>query len=148
MNALECAFFGSLARDVELKTAKSGKPWASLLVMVDTGEEKPQLVQTAIFGDAAEKLSGAPRGTRVYCEGSLKTSQWAGADGETRYGLSCAASKCERVGTSAIGRNRPRQQHESKSPSPPHNGQPLPLHTPAAPPQYSGAPDFDDALPF
>ncbi len=107
MKGIECAYFGSLARDAELKTAKSGKPWASLLVMVDTGEEKAQLVQTAVFGETAEKLDGAPKGTRVYCEGTLKTSTWNAADGEVKHGLSCAAFKCERVGSSAIGRNRP-----------------------------------------
>ena len=81
------------------------------MVMVDVGEEKSQLVQTAVFGEAAEKLDGAAKGTRVYIEGTLKTSQWNTADGETRHGLSCAAFTCQRVGSSAIGRNRPKAKH-------------------------------------
>ncbi len=108
MRGIECAFFGSLARDVELKTAKSGKPWASLLVMVDTGEEKAQLVQTAVFGEVAQKLAGAVKGTRVYCEGVLSLNQWNDkTTGEVRHGLSVAAFTAQKVGSSAIGRQRP-----------------------------------------
>lgn len=134
MKGIEAAFFGSLARDVELKTAKSGKPWASLLVMVDTGEENTQLVQTAVFAETAEKLAGAAKGTRVYCEGVLSLNQWNDkTTGEVKHGLSCAAFKCERVGSSSIGRNGPKAAKHEQDDTPGMNGRP-----PAA---YCAGPD-------
>ena len=156
MRGIECAFFGSLARDVELKTAKSGKPWAQLLVMVDVGEEKSQLVQTAVFGDVAEKLAGTSKGARVYVEGTIKPSQWNSADGEVRHGLSCAAFKCEKVGSSAIGRNRPKTaSHREQDEVPGANSRRPPASFcagRAAPRQHSSKDGFDfdrgDRLPF
>ena len=153
MKGIEAAFFGSLARDVELKTAKSGKPWASLLVMVDTGEENTQLVQTAVFAETAEKLAGAAKGTRVYCEGVLSLNQWNDkTTGEVKHGLSCAAFKCERVGSSSIGRNRPKAaKHFEQDETPGMNGRPSPSFC-AGPAQRErpgivGRDDFNDALP-
>ena len=153
MKGIEAAFFGSLARDVELKTAKSGKPWASLLVMVDTGEENTQLVQTAVFAETADKLAGAAKGTRVYCEGVLSLNQWNDkTTGEVKHGLSCAAFKCERVGSSSIGRNRPKAaKHFEQDETPGMNGRPSPSFC-AGPAQRErpgivGRDDFNDALP-
>ncbi len=126
MRGIECAYFGSLVRDVELKTAKSGKPWASLLVMVDTGEEKSQLVQTAIFGEVAEKLAGSVKGTRIYIEGVLSLNQWNDkTTGEVKHGLSVAAFTCQKVGSSAIGRNRPKAaKHFEQDDTPGTNNRP------------------------
>ena len=39
MRGIESAFFGTLGKDVGLRTSKSGKPWASLSIMIGTGEE-------------------------------------------------------------------------------------------------------------
>ncbi len=112
MKGVECAFFGSLGREAELRTSKSGKPWASLSIMVDTGEEdadghgKVQWLKVACFGEIAERLAGAAKGTRLYVEGTLRLEEWKDRDGFDKHGLSVAAWKCEKVGSSAIGRNR------------------------------------------
>ncbi len=149
MKGIEAAYFGALARDVELRTSKTGKLWAQLLVMVDVGEEKSALIQTAVFGEVAEKLAGAAKGMRVYCEGTLKPSQWNTADGETRHGLSVAAFTCQRVGSSAIGRQRPKAAKQDEAPG--TNGRP-PASYCAGPAQRErpgivGRDDFNDALP-
>jgi single-stranded DNA-binding protein len=113
---IESAFFGALGSVPELKTAKSGKPWTSINVAVDTGEEdaagrsKAQWVRVAVFGEAAERLDGAAKGTRLYVEGTLTLNEWNAPGGEPRHGLAVAAWKCERVGSSAIGRNKPKRQ--------------------------------------
>jgi single-strand DNA-binding protein len=114
MRGVEVAFFGSLGREVELRTSKSGKPWASLSIMVETGEEdadghdKVQWLKVACFGENAERLAGAAKGTRLYVEGTIKLEEWKDKDGFDKHGLSVAAWKCERIGSSAIGRNRPK----------------------------------------
>jgi single-stranded DNA-binding protein len=82
MKGIDCAFFGSLGNISELKTSKSGKPWAWLSVAAGTGEEdeggrsKTQWVKVACFGEAAGRVSGAAKGTRLYIEGTLKLEEW------------------------------------------------------------------------
>ena len=116
MKGIEAAFVGSLRREVEIKTSKSGKPWASLSVAIDTGEEttdghaKPQWVRVAVFGETATRLAGAAKGTRLYVEGTLSLDYWTDKDGGERHGLNVAAWKCEKIGASAIGRNKPQPQ--------------------------------------
>jgi single-strand DNA-binding protein len=113
---LECAFFGSAARPIELKTSKAGKSWAQLSIGVENGDTREdgstqlEWIKVSVFGSQAEALAGkVEKGTRLYCEGSLRVERWQTSDGEQRFTLSCAASKCERVGASAIGRNRKRE---------------------------------------
>ncbi len=158
MKGIEAAFFGSLGKDVELRTAKSGKAWASLAVVVDTGEQdadgkdKPQWVKVAVFGETAERLANATRGTRLYTEGRLSLDSWNDKNGEVKHGLSCAAFKCERVGSSSIGRNRPKAaKHFEQDETPGMNGRPSPSFC-AGPAQRErpgivGRDDFNDALP-
>ncbi len=113
MKGIEAAFFGVTGQTPELRTAKSGKPWLSISVGVETGDvddagaAKLTWIRVAVFGDAAVKLAGAAKGTRLYVEGTLTQTQWNAADGEVRHGLNVAAWKCERVGRDAIGRQRP-----------------------------------------
>jgi single-strand DNA-binding protein len=122
MKGIETAFFGGLWREVELLTSKSGKPWARLMIAVDTGEEdadghaKSQWIKVAVFGETAEKLAGAAKGTRLYVEGSLKLEEWQDKDGFDKHGLSVAAWKCEMVGVSAIGRNKPKREPDHSAP--------------------------------
>ncbi len=112
MKGIEAAFFGSLGKDVDLRTSKSGKAWASLAIVVDTGEQdadgrdKAQWIKVAVFGEVAERLANAVKGTRLYTEGRLTLDSWNDKAGEIRHGLSCAAFTCQRVGSSNIGRNR------------------------------------------
>ena len=125
VKGIEAALFGSLGKDVELRTSKSGKPWVSISIMVSTGDEdadgreKMQWVQTAVVGEVAEKRAGAAMGTRLYVEGTLTLSQWNTADGELRHGLNCAAWRFEKV--SNIGkaaRKRPAPIKTTATPTP------------------------------
>ncbi|MGA7323429.1 MAG: single-stranded DNA-binding protein [Rhodomicrobium sp.] len=124
MKGIEAAFFGGLGREVDLRTSKSGKPWASLSIMVETGEEdadghaKAQWIKVAVFGENAERLAGTQKGTRLYTEGTLKLDEWKDKDGFDKHGLSVAAWKCEKVGSSAIGRNRPKVEKKYEQAEP------------------------------
>lgn len=112
---LECAFWGTLGRDPELRTSKAGNPFASLNVAVtvgkdDAGKDVTQWVRVTAFGDSAERIAAqAEKGARVYVEGSLTLNHWKAADGEKRTDLQVAAFKVEKVG--AIGKNRPRRDN-------------------------------------
>jgi single-stranded DNA-binding protein len=70
--SIECAFFGVLGRDGELKTSKAGKQYLKLNVRVGDGDGA-QWVGVMVFGDEAVEI--APKllkGSRVYIEGSIK----------------------------------------------------------------------------
>ena len=150
---IECAFWGVLGKDPELKTSKTGTVYAGMNVVVtvgqsDDGKDISQWLRVACFGETAKAIaSRARKGDRVYVEGSLTMTQWNDAStGEARHGLNVAAWKVERV--ASIGKNRQRQgtgdgaaqrQHEaprgtSGTPSPKSSG----------PRKYA----FDDALGF
>jgi single stranded DNA-binding protein len=107
---IECAFWGTLGADPELKVGKSGKLFAAMSVVVtvgqsDDGKDIGQWIRVACFSDVAEKFAGAAKkGDRCYVEGQLTMTQWNDQHGEVRHGLNVAAWKCERL--SAIGRNR------------------------------------------
>ena len=59
----------------------------------DSGAAKLTWIRVAVFGDAAVKLAGAAKGSRIYVEGQLTQSTWNAADGEVRHGLNVAAWK-------------------------------------------------------
>ncbi len=113
MRGLEVAFFGSAARPIEVKTSKAGNQYGVVSIGVDCGESRDdgsnalEWIRVTIFADALEALAGkVEKGTRLYVEGSLRADRWKGSDGEQRFSLQVAASKIQRVGSSAIGRNR------------------------------------------
>ncbi len=106
--SIESAFIGKVTDVAGLRTSQAGKPWLALKVAVGHGEDSVQWVRTACFGAVAEQLAATlQKGDKVYCEGTLKLDRWKNGEGEERSGLSCAAWKVEKVGASAIGRNRP-----------------------------------------
>jgi single-strand DNA-binding protein len=105
--SIEAALFGTLARDAEAKTSKSGKDYLRFSVRVGDGDAA-QWVGVMLFGDAAAEV--APKlikGSRVYVEGSLRLDEWTAADGATRHGLSVMSWHCR---LAEIGRNKPRRQ--------------------------------------
>jgi single-strand DNA-binding protein len=120
MRGLECAFWGTLGGDPELKTAKSGNAFAVMNVAVtvgkdDAGKDISQWVRVAVFGQTAEEIAArAAKSDRVYVEGSLTLNIWTTAAGEQRSGLNVAAWKVEKV--PAIGKNR---QFREKGHEPP-----------------------------
>ena len=113
MRGVEAAFFGMVGKSPEVKTSKAGMPFATFSVGVDAGEDKAgkavlEWVRATMYGDLATQLAPKlDKGTRVYCEGRLSLDRWTDKDGATRVGLNLAAFKVERVGASALGRNRP-----------------------------------------
>jgi single-stranded DNA-binding protein len=92
----------------QLKTSAAGKQWLSLSLAVDNGEEQPQWVQVAIFGDRALELAGIEKRSKLYIEGRLTLRTWQ-QGGETRAGLSVAAWKAELLGQ--IGRRKAKRPH-------------------------------------
>lgn len=100
MRGIQCAFTGTLGQDPELKTSKSGKPWASFSVAIDeASEEATTWVRVAVFGQLATRLyPELKKGTEVYCEGRLRLNSWTGKDGRERSGLRVAAAKIEVLG--------------------------------------------------
>jgi single-stranded DNA-binding protein len=111
MSGIEAAFFGSLGRDAESKTSKTGKQYLRLNVRVGDGEAA-QWVSVMAFDenaiDAANKLT---KGARVYCEGRLSIGEWTGQDGTKRTGLSCLSWHCR---LAQIGRNRPKRTSDGE----------------------------------
>ena len=75
MRGIEAAFWGGLGKDPEPRTSKTGKPFATLSVVVtvgtdDDGKEVSQWVRVACFGEVAEQIAAkAKKGDRIYCEG-------------------------------------------------------------------------------
>jgi single-stranded DNA-binding protein len=101
--SIECAFFGSLARDAEVKTSSKSKSYVRLNVRV--GQADAQWVNVLCFDQQAIESAGRLiKGAKVYVEGGgLKIDQWTGQDGATRHGLSCMSGHCR---LAEIGRNR------------------------------------------
>jgi single-stranded DNA-binding protein len=111
--SIEAAFFGSLGRDAEAKTSKAGRSYLRLAVRVGDGDAA-QWVNCTVFDDAAvAQPERFTRGSRVYCEGSIKIDAWTAADGTPRTGLSCMSWHCR---LPEIGRNRPRKPAAADKP--------------------------------
>ena len=139
---IETAFWGTLGKDPELKTSKTGNPFATMNVVVtvgtsDDGKDVGQWLRVACFGETAKAIaSRAKKGDRVYVEGNLTMTQWNDAQGEVRHGLNVAAWKVERV--ASIGKSRERKPGAYQA-----NGE--------GQPKQNGRPqhrDFDDELSF
>jgi single-stranded DNA-binding protein len=103
MSGIEIALFGTLGRDAEPKTSKSGKPYLRLNVRVGDGDDV-QWVSVMAFDEkaiaAADKML---KGARVYVEGRLSIGEWTGQDGVKRHGLSAMSWHCR---LAQIGRNK------------------------------------------
>lgn len=121
MNAqIDAAFVGRVLDTPEIKTSAGGKPWTAIRLACGDGENT-QYVRVVLFGEMAQQIAAsADKGCKLYVEGSIRLDRWKGAAGEERSGLSLTASKAEKVGTSAIGRNKPakRDRGEGASPQP------------------------------
>jgi single-stranded DNA-binding protein len=111
--SIECAFFGSLARDAEAKVSKSGKNYLRLSVRV--GDAEPQYVNVLCFDQQAiDQVDKLPKGSKVYVEGGgLKIDEWTGSDGAKRHGLSCMSWHCR---VAEIGRNKPKREPKPSAP--------------------------------
>lgn len=110
MSAIECAFFGALGRDAEHKTSQGGRPYLRLSVRVGD-DDGAQWVSVLAFDERAlEQADKFIRGARLYVEGRLSTSEWTGADGAKRFGLSVMSWHCR---LAEIGRNKAKRDNVS-----------------------------------
>jgi single-stranded DNA-binding protein len=104
MSGIECAFFGTLGRDGELKTSKNGRAYVRLSVRVGDGDAAQWINVTAFDERAIAVAALMTKGARVYCEGQLKLDEWTDKDGGKRHGLSAMSWHCR---LAAIGANKP-----------------------------------------
>lgn len=148
MKGIECAFTASLGQDVELKTSKAGKRFASFSCIVDMGMgEDGQWLRCICFGEFAEQLAGrARKGDKVYVEGALTLNHWE-SDGETKHGLNVTAWRAERLAN--IGRAKvkraPAHERDEEAPA----VKPFPIAMPAKKvARKTYARPFDDELTF
>ena len=99
---IECAFFGTLGRDAEAKTSKSGKSYLRLNVRVGDGDAAQWVSVMAFDSKAIELADKLVKGANVYVEGRLALDEWTGQDGAKRHGLSVMSFHCR---LAQIGRN-------------------------------------------
>ena len=113
---IECAFFGLLASDAEVRrTSQAGKQCARLRVGVRKDDDM-QWVSVAVLGKASETAAELKKGGRCYCEGSIKLDAWRGNDGVERHGLAVTSFKIEK--THQIGRNKPKRERQKREEPP------------------------------
>jgi single-stranded DNA-binding protein len=105
--SIEAAFFGSLGRDAEAKTSKTGKPYLRAGVRVGDGEGAQWVNVTAFDEKAIAVADKFVKGSRVYVEGRLSLDTWTAEGGEKRTSLSCLSWHCR---LAQIGRNRPKRK--------------------------------------
>ena len=128
--SIEAALFGTLSRDAEAKTSKTGKAYLRLNVAVSEGETTTWVNVLAFDPRAIENAARFVKGARVHVEGKLSLGVWTAPNGTTRQGLSVMSWHTR---LAAIGRAKPKRQ-KSKSAAP--------QSAPAG-----GAP-FNDEIPF
>jgi single-stranded DNA-binding protein len=112
MTGIECAMFGTLTKDADARTGKSGKPFALLNLLVGDGDGR-QFVSAIVFGDATGNVATLEKGRRVYLEGKIEISEWTDRDGNKKCGLKVASFHAVEV--SKIGRRRERKPADKPS---------------------------------
>lgn len=88
IRGIECAAWGVVARDPELKTGKSGTPYCAVSVGVtvdqdaETGKDVVQWCRVTAFKETAQQAARTlTKGSRCYFEGSLTLNRWRTSDG-------------------------------------------------------------------
>lgn len=112
MKGIEVAFVGTLGRNAELRTAKSGREWLSFATVVGEEPEQQWVQVAAFFGHIGELFGQLTAATEVYVEGKIKLRSWEGPDGP-RTGLGVVASVIQPLGL--IGQKRPRKPRSAKN---------------------------------
>jgi single-stranded DNA-binding protein len=133
MTGIECAMTGTLTKDADARTGRSGKPFALLNLIVGDGDTR-QFVSAIVFGDAAGNVATLEKGRRVYLEGKIEISEWTDRDGNKKHGLKVASFNAVEV--SKIGRRRERKANER------------PARTNAAAKAPAADDDLNDTIPF
>jgi single-stranded DNA-binding protein len=107
---IDCAFYGHVGRDAELKTSKAGKAYVRLSVRDGDGDAA-QWVTVMYFGaDAAELAPKFTKGARCYVEGQIRLDTWEQQDGTKRSGLTVMSFHCR---IPEIGRNKPPRERQA-----------------------------------
>jgi single-stranded DNA-binding protein len=114
MSAIEAAFFGSLGRDAEAKTSKTGKSYLRLNVRVGDGDAAQWINVMAFDPNAIAVVDKLIKGAACYVEGSIRLDKWTAADGAERTGLSCLSWHCR---LSQIGRSKPKRSNTTDRPA-------------------------------
>jgi single-stranded DNA-binding protein len=112
MTGIECALFGTLTKDADARTGKSGKPFALLNLLVGDGDGR-QFVSAIVFGEAAGNVATLEKGRRVYLEGKIEISEWTDREGTKKHSLKVASFHAVEV--SKIGRRRERKPADKSS---------------------------------
>jgi single-stranded DNA-binding protein len=120
--SIEAALFGTLGRDAEAKTSKTGKPYLRLSVAVESGDATQWISVMAFDPRAIENAAGYVKGSRVYVEGKLSLSEWTAPDGTARQGLSVMSWHCR---LAAIGRAKPKREIKSTASQSARSGAPF-----------------------
>ena len=90
---IDALISGKLIQTPQLKTGKTGNPFAQFLLSVSVGEEKPVVVSGIAFSETAEKIARLIKGDSLAVVGSLKPSEWNDkATGALKHGLSITAN--------------------------------------------------------
>ena len=105
---LHASLFGSLARDSEVKTAKSGKPNMRFSVRVSDGDNSQYVSVMAFDAETIGLADKLVKGASVYVEGRLALEEYE-KDGVKRQSLTAMAWHCR---LSQIGRNKPRRDQD------------------------------------
>lgn len=102
---IEAAFDGRIGGPQIVRTSAKGNRWVSISVAVVTGEENPEWISVACFGDVMDELpNDLAKGERIYVEGKLKISRYTDKHGEQRASLQLSASRI--IVLDRIGRRR------------------------------------------
>jgi single-strand DNA-binding protein len=130
--SIECAFFGTLGRDSERKTSKSGKAYVRLNLKVGEGDDGQWVSVMSFDPDAIAVADRLVKGARIYVEGKLRLDSWTSQDGAEKHGLSVLSWHTR---LSQIGRNKQNKRERSEQRE--HNG------SNSEPPSF-----HSDPLPF
>jgi single-strand DNA-binding protein len=91
------SIYGRAARDGELRTSQSGKPWCRVSVACEagvdreTGDSRTQWLTVVAFGRQAEELAKIEKGQAISAIGRVEINRWRTQDGQEREGLQLIA---------------------------------------------------------
>jgi len=140
---------GHLGKDPEVKYLPSGSAVANITVATSESwkdkqsgdkQERTEWHNVVFFNRLAEIVGEyLKKGAQVYVEGSLRTRKWQDKEGKDRYTTEIVAAEMQMLGSKQGAGGGGSYNEDSPSPS-------RSSAAPSAP--ASGAPDFDDDIPF
>lgn len=113
---LHAAFYGQAFKDAEVKESKSGSQYGSALITVpngtdEEGRDQHLFIRLLAFQENVGEIAKIKRGDRCYAEGVLSVSIYQ-SDKGPRPDLTL---KAHHVRKTAIGKDRPKRETDSKS---------------------------------